>query len=185
MNVLNPVNWITNYSDQLYTYTLKRINNTVQAEDIVQDVFLSAWKSRETYNGTAAEKTWLFAICKNKIVDFYRKEKGVVSLYTNYDENDDGLFMADGHFSNTTLPQQNWGIEVNKVEQKEFYTVLSLCKSKLKKIQEQVFSMKYLEDIEADEICKLLSITSQNYWVLIHRAKVQLRTCLEKNWINS
>ncbi len=185
MNFLDPGNWVNNYSDQLYSYTLKRINNTEQAEDIVQDVFLSAWKSRETYNASASEKTWLFAICKNKLIDFYRKEgkrPGQVSI--NDERDDDAFFIADGHFNNVFKPQEDWGMAIDKIEQKEFYSVLSLCRSKLKKVQEQVFSMKYLDDIDADEICKLLDISSQNYWVLIHRAKVQLRVCLEKNWVN-
>lgn len=184
MKVLDPGNWINNYSDQLYVFTLKRVSNAVQAEDIVQDVFLSAWKSRETYNSTASEKTWLFAICKNKIADFYRKNNVPVSVSIDETGIDDGLFIADGHFNSTFIPRKNWGIEIDHVEKKEFYSAIYLCKSKLKKIQEQVFSMKYLEDIDADEICRLLCITSQNYWVLIHRAKVQLRACLEKNWIN-
>jgi RNA polymerase sigma-70 factor (ECF subfamily) len=78
-----------------------------------------------------------------------------------------------------------WGVDYNTViEQKEFYSILELCKSKLKAVQNAVFSMKYLDGIESEEICKELNITSSNYWVLIHRAKLQLRTCLEKNWFN-
>ncbi|MEO7530302.1 MAG: sigma factor-like helix-turn-helix DNA-binding protein, partial [Sediminibacterium sp.] len=62
--------------------------------------------------------------------------------------------------------------------------VLDGCKRKLQQVQQAVFSMKYMEDLDSTEICKALGITSSNYWVLIHRAKLQLRTCLEKNWIN-
>ena len=42
--------------------------------------------------------------------------------------------------------------------------------------------MKYIDDCDSEKICKELSITPSNYWVILHRAKVQLRACLEKNW---
>jgi len=79
----------------------------------------------------------------------------------------------------------NWGLEgADRLQQKEFYQVLENCKKKLQQQQQAVFVMKYMEDMDADEICKALNITSSNYWVLIHRAKLGLRACLEKNWIN-
>ena len=78
-----------------------------------------------------------------------------------------------------------WGIDYqDKLETNEFYSVLNECKKKLQDLQQSVFSMKYLEELESVEICKALGISSSNYWVLIHRAKLQLRACLEKNWIN-
>ncbi|MFY8127446.1 MAG: sigma-70 family RNA polymerase sigma factor [Chitinophagaceae bacterium] len=185
--MLKPNNWIDNYGDALFAFALKRLNNNeAQAEDIVQEVFFSAWKNRESYNGTASEKTWLYTICKNKIIDYYRKEgkKAIVALEsTNEDES---FFIDDGHFNSNYKPTNDWAFTgSSKLMEKEFFAVLSSCKKKLKEIQEQVFSMKYLEDIEPSEICVLLGITNQNYWVLMHRAKIQLRTCLEKNWIKS
>jgi RNA polymerase sigma-70 factor (TIGR02943 family) len=182
-----PEKWVDNYSDALFAYTLKRIGNNVeQAEDIVQETFLSAWKSKETFNATASEKTWLYVICKNKIIDYFRKEGNKQTEALQLTNDDEQFFVEDGHFNSTYKPTNDWSINTNDVlQQKEFYKVLHNCKMKLKKIQEQVFSMKYLEQIEADEICSLLGITNQNYWVLMHRAKLQLRTCLEKNWINN
>ena len=70
-------------------------------------------------------------------------------------------------------------------ETKEFYGILDFCKKKLQEMQQSVFVMKYMDDLSAEEICKVLNISSSNYWVLIHRAKLQLRKCLELNWINS
>jgi RNA polymerase sigma-70 factor (ECF subfamily) len=42
-----------------------------------------------------------------------------------------------------------------------------------------------MEDLDSDEICKVLNISASNYWVLIHRARLQMRDCVEKYWVKS
>ena len=79
-NRLNYNGWVDNYTDILFSFAFYKTGNREEAEDLVQDTFLSAYKSRETYNGSASEKTWLMAILKNKIIDFYRKPAGSTSL---------------------------------------------------------------------------------------------------------
>jgi RNA polymerase sigma-70 factor (ECF subfamily) len=181
---LNAEKWVVNYSDALYSYTLARVQSTTQAEDIVQETFLSAWRARNTYNGLASEKNWLYTICKNKIIDYYRKASTNKEVLAKEGNSDDIFFADDGHWNNESKPQ-NWSVDYsNTIENKEFYSILQKCKTKLKEVQQSVFTMKYLEDIDTVEICETLGITVQNYWVLIHRAKIQLRSCLEKNWIN-
>lgn len=186
-NLLEPQKWVEHYGDALYAYTLKRIgNNSEQAEDIVQETFLSAWKNRTSFNGAASEKTWLYVICKNKIIDYYRKQGKTQLNSIENEAEDNDFFVEDGHFNNAYKPINDWTVNITDlVGKKEFYTVLYSCTSKLKTLQKQVFSLKYLEHIEPEEICNLLGISNKNYWVLIHRAKVQLRTCLEKNWVNA
>lgn len=176
----NPEKWVENYADALYAYTKARLNDVQQAEDIVQNTFLSAWKARDTYKGQASEKNWLYAILKNKIIDHFRKQSSShIDLATGEEE----MYFDDGHWKEDAAPKE-WGINTEQpVETKEFYSILDKCKQKLKDIQQSVFVMKYMEDMNADEICKQLNITSSNYWVLIHRAKLHLRKCLEKNWI--
>ena len=73
-SLLNPDQWVRLYADALYSYTVPRVNDSALAEDIVQETFLSAWKARESFKGEASEKSWLFTICKNKIIDYYRKK---------------------------------------------------------------------------------------------------------------
>lgn len=177
----NPDNWVGQYADALYAYALVRVNDVQQAEDIVQNTFLSAWKARDTYKGQASEKNWLYAILKNKIIDHFRKQAGRHESIGNEEEH--AYFDEGGHWTTEAAPKE-WGISTEQpVETKEFYSVLEKCKQKLKDIQQSVFVMKYMEEVDADEICKVLGITPSNYWVLIHRAKLHLRKCLEKNWI--
>ena len=96
----------------------------------------------------------------------------------------DACFDEAEHWTQENKPGE-WGIDYNQsLDNKDFYRILEACKKKLQEVQQSVFVMKYMEDLDSAEICKVLGITASNYWVLIHRAKLQLRTCLEKNWIN-
>ncbi|MCP9753534.1 sigma-70 family RNA polymerase sigma factor [Ferruginibacter sp. HRS2-29] len=178
----DPDAWVDNYSDELYRYALSRVSDKGFAEDIVQDTFLSAWRSRETYAENASEKNWLYAICKNKIIDHFRKVSGNAIHLSSAEE--DIYFDESEHWRANASPK-NWPVDYHQyIETKEFYTVLEGCRKKLKSVQQSVFVMKFMEELEPDHICATLNITSSNYWVLIHRCKLHLRSCLEKNWLN-
>lgn len=183
MNILQPDKWIENYGDMLFGFAKSRVASESVAEDIVQDTFLSAWKGKDGYRGDASEKSWLFTIARNKITDHYRKaahnleEHGISDYGTDF-------FSETGHWTKEALGMA-WDTSASvRVETKEFYEILNSCKDNLKELQKAVFVMKYLDDMDSDEICKELNITPSNYWVLMHRAKLQLRTCLSKNWFN-
>jgi len=183
-NSLNPDEWVNSYADALYAYTLPRVNDTGLAEDIVQETFLSAWKARHSYRAEASEKSWLFTICKNKIIDHYRKKAKDILQPLPERGHTDSYFDEAEHWTENDMPG-DWGIDSQqRIDNKELYEALESCKKKLPQMQQAVFVMKYMEDIDSAGICKALGITSSNYWVLIHRAKLQLRNCLEKNWIN-
>lgn len=127
-------------------------------------------------------KNWLYAICKNKIIDHFRKQAGNSSIVVGTEE---ALYFDDtAHWKRGETTPKDWNIDYNKkVEVKEFYVALENCKRKLKDIQQHVFVMKFMEDMDAPSICKILNITTAYYWVLIHRCKLHLRACLEKNWL--
>ena len=164
----------------------QRLQGKADPSDLVQETFLAAWRNVDKYNGEASVKTWLFTILKNKIIDHYRKSVTRLTDELISDEKDqDVFFETAGHWQQSAYPSE-WSITPeNKVESKEFYLILSNCKKKLKEIQASVFTMKYLDDMDSEEICKELNISSSNYWVLLHRAKVQLRSCIESNWLTT
>jgi RNA polymerase sigma-70 factor (ECF subfamily) len=183
--MLEPAKWVERYADSLLRHTLFRVKDLETAEDIVQDVFLSAYKSRDNYTGAANEKTWLFAILKNKIIDHYRSKlhklsqlTEPVSTYESYYFNE----TDDDHWHDNTAPRDWASDAISPWEQKELNAVLHDCIGKLPEKMSAVFSLKFLEDADTEKICKDLQITSSNYWVLMHRAKLQLRECIEKNW---
>ena len=182
---LNATRWVTDYSDTLYRYTLPRVKDSDAAKDLVQETFLAAWRNYEGFKGEISEKNWLFAILKNKIIDHYRKNARRITESLPEEGAVDGFFDEAAHWTESSSPL-DWGIDYSSaIEKKEFYAVLNNCKKKLKEIHNHVFTMKYMDGYDSDEICKELNITASNYWVLIHRAKLHLRSCLEKNWFTN
>jgi RNA polymerase sigma-70 factor (TIGR02943 family) len=176
--------WVTDNSDTLYRYALQRLQDEELCKDIVQEVFLAAWRNLDGFKSEASVKNWLFVILKSKITDHYRKAHTRMEVEAIQQEhNDQTFFDEDDHWRKGMYPKQ-WSVDFsNQVEAKEFQHVFRSCGRKLKKIQNMVFVMKYVDGLNSDEICKELELTSSNYWVLLHRAKVQLRACLEKNWM--
>ncbi len=189
VNTLNIDGWVENYTDYLFNFAFFKVNKKEEAEDIVQETFLSAYKGRETYNGTASEKTWLMAILKNKIIDYYRKPKITDSLSNYLDQTEDSFqnsfFNLDNH--------SRWAEDINEnyfsksadgyLISKEFQRYLSICLEKMPSKLKAVFVSKYLEDEKTEDICKEYDITPSNYWVIIFRSKTILRTCLEKKGV--
>lgn len=184
-NKAEPKNWLGLYGDLMYQFCLPRVNDNIVAEDLVQETFLSALKGLEGYKGEASEKNWLFAILKNKIIDYYRKKAktNAVMALPQSDTGDD-WFNDEGRWAENRRPQ-DWAAAENPTERKELQKIINACKDKLKDLQQEVFILKYLEDIDSDEICKVLNITSSNYWVLLHRARLQMRDCVENNWLKN
>ena len=185
MNTADPKNWLPLYGDLMYQYCLPRVNDISVAEDMVQETFLSALKGLEGYKGEASEKNWLFAILKNKIIDHYRKKsKTQAVIVSETQDTGDGWFNEEGRWAENRMPQ-DWAASDNPTERKEVQKIINHCKDNLKDLQQEVFTLKYLEDIDSEEICKVLDITPSNYWVLLHRARLQMRDCVETNLLKN
>jgi RNA polymerase sigma-70 factor (ECF subfamily) len=169
--------WMKKYSDIFFNYTYKRVKDSDMVKDIMQETFISAWKNTSSFKKKADEKTWLFAILKNKLIDHYRLQAKLAMQPLNSDH----YFDEVEHWTDSAAPLV-WQNANEAFNNKEFYTVLDICKSKLSRLQQLVFTMKYIDEHETNFICKVLNITASNYWVIIHRSKLNLRNCLEKNW---
>ena len=188
--ILKPGDWVKTYADYLYSLALIKVSNKETAEDLVQETFLSALKAKNTFKNGSSEKTWLTAILKNKIIDHYRKKdilKDVSTYISDTDKGFDEHFFNehDGHWMMQSAPLA-WKESADaKVNRNEFNKIIQYCIQKMPNKLVPVFVAKFLDDAEADIICKEFNITSSNYWVIIHRAKVLIRSCLEKNWFLS
>jgi RNA polymerase sigma-70 factor (TIGR02943 family) len=180
---LIPENWVDKYSDLLLNFAVIRLRDTERSKDLVQETFFVALRSKDSFRGEISEKNWLFLILKSRILDFYKKKREVneSQFNANREEDESSYFLESGHWSKEEAPQ-SWAPD-KMAESKEFMSILNRCTEKLKELQLTVFTMKYMDDIDSETICKELGITDSNYWVLIHRAKMQLRKCLEINWI--
>ncbi len=182
-HILNPEKWVDLYADYMYQYTYNRISNHEKAKDIVQEAFLSALKAMPKFEGRANERTWLTAILKRKIIDYYRKinsKKGSVEISVSFYQNGN----KEGDWLEEAVPQ-DWDNEVEKsMETAELRDAIDLCIDYLPEKYAIVFKMRTLQQVETEEICKELNISASNLWVIIHRARAQLRKCLETNWFN-
>ncbi|MEO8885455.1 MAG: sigma-70 family RNA polymerase sigma factor [Mucilaginibacter sp.] len=182
---INPHQWVNNHADYMYAYTLSRINDEEQARDLVQETFLAALERLDKFEGKSSERTWLTAILKNKIVDVYRKRSsGLISTGEHKEVHEmQEFFEEDGHWREDHQPR-HFGVEDhNPLHDKEFNQILQKCMQKLPALWLAVFTMKHIDDEPTNVICTQLKVTDSNFWVIIHRAKVNLRACLQKNWI--
>jgi RNA polymerase sigma-70 factor (TIGR02943 family) len=190
-NILEPNNWVDRYSDYLYNFAYYRVSNQALAEDLVQDTFLAGINARHTYKGQASEKTWLVSILKNKIIDHYKKastrNESPLQLSTYEAPSYDHFFnkKKKGEWQKESAPK-DWGDNsASLTETKEFYTILEKCVTALPVKWQGVFKMSLLDDKDSALVCKEFKLSSSNFWVIMHRAKLQLRECLEKNWIKA
>lgn len=181
---LDPSRWLDEHGDILYRFALGRVRDPVVAEDLVQETFLAGIKGAEGFSGQSAERTWLVGILKHKIIDHFRKKGREVPV---------GDTIGDAHHTEVYLDrkghwktgQSEWITQPRLVaERKEFWKVLNGCVAQLNERQRDVFVLRELEDRNAEEICDALDISTSNLWVLLHRARLQLRRCLETNWLN-
>jgi len=182
-NTLSPDLWIDNYADYLYNYAIARVNNADTAKDLVQETFFAGLKSAKNFEGKSSERTWLISILKRKVIDYYRKinsKKGQAEIRMSF--YDDG--ENEGNWIEERVPQ-SWKNETEKsIENDELKLQIDDCIDNLPEKYAIVFRMKTILGIETEDICKELGITPSNLWVMIHRARTQLRTCMEKNWFN-
>ncbi|MGF1554823.1 sigma-70 family RNA polymerase sigma factor [Paucihalobacter sp.] len=177
---LNPNNWIQLYSDYLFNYTISRVNDREIAKDLVQETFLAALVAMKNFKGEANERTWLTAILKRKVIDYYRKinsNKGKAEVRINFSDDEN-----EGEWLETKVSDPFDKTAEDDMENEELGLAIHDCLSKLNTKHAEVFKMKTILNIETDIICNELNITASNFWVMIHRARTAMAECLEKHW---
>lgn len=179
---LDPSEWVDRYGDYLFRYAMLRLRDRTRAEDLVQETFLAALKGRHSYSGKSSEGTWLVGILKHKILDHFRRQSREVSLPGGELQNPPGddMFNAVGHWASG--PAEWGGNPADLFRQKEFLEQLTKCLSGLSPAHANVFTLREIEGASTEEICKELNVTETNLWVILHRARSQLRKCLETRW---
>lgn len=170
----------------LVRFAVLQLRDQSLAEDVVQEALMAAMQAVGQFEGRSSLKTWVFSILKRKIIDALRTGRREVSasqLTTgNDDERDfDELFNERGFWATEHKPHR-WTEPEDSLEQQQFWGIFELCLEHLPTRTAQVFSMRELLGLETDEICKELAITTSNCWVILHRARMGLRLCLEEQW---
>ncbi|MBW1840809.1 MAG: sigma-70 family RNA polymerase sigma factor [Deltaproteobacteria bacterium] len=178
----DPETWVDQYGDYLYRYAIFRVQDPSVAEDLIQETLLGALRSRDKFEGRSSEKTWLTGILKHKILDHYRKkakeqtEDDIESRMKNLDE----IFDEKGRWR---IKPANWTADpLTLYEQKEFLVIFYRCLSEMSERLKRVFVLREVDGLKTDEICKVLNISATNCWVMLYRARMNLRRCLEISW---
>jgi RNA polymerase sigma-70 factor, ECF subfamily len=167
-------------------FALLQLRNETHAEDCVQEALAAAVQSADRFEGGSSVRTWLIGILKHKILDHFRKTGREQLLSTSEDETSlddvDMLFKEDGHFVDAPAA---WANPEQALSQAEFFDILQRCLEALPQVTARVFTLREVMGVSTEEICAEFGITASNCWVLIYRARMSLRECLEKRWFEA
>ena len=166
----------------LLRYASLQLRDAAAAEDCVQEALLAALTGQASFAGRANLRTWLTGILKHKIVDAIRRQaREPLAQEDPEEELDeiDGQFTRRGHWDERPAA---WGDPDGALEQSQFFRALEMCLERLPARTARVFMMREHLGAETGEICKELDITPTHCWVMLYRARMTLRACLQQTW---
>jgi RNA polymerase sigma-70 factor (ECF subfamily) len=176
---------VEQFRSYLMRYALLQLRDPTAAEDVVQETLLAAVEGAHRFSGRSTIKTWLTGILKHKIIDHVRRQSREQPLIQGEDDERseadvvDALFKADGHWQ--TFPS-SWADPDKAFENSRFWEIFEMCAKLMPAKTARVFMMREVMELSTEEICKELEITATNCWVMLHRARLSLRECLETKW---
>lgn len=179
---LSPAVWVELYGDYLYNFAIGQVRDSQVAEDLVQDTFLAALKASKRFSGNSSERTWLVSILRHKIMDHLRAQyrRPTVALDCSesgrHDDDLDGS-MVWLHEVAAECQEPH-----RRMDLAEFRESLQLALGRLPARIAQVFEMYEIEECSGREVCAAVNISEQNLWVMLHRARKQLREELASWW---
>lgn len=174
--------WVEEHGECLYRFALLRVRKPEIAEDLVQDTLLAAVRTVGNFSGKSTERSWLVGILKNKISDYFRK-LGRETTFTDMEFlNDEMSHKFENGFWNHDVGPKDWQESEAVTYRGEFWQTMRGCLDKLPPRVADVFMMREMDGQDTPEICEVLKISQSNLWVMLHRARMALRECLEINW---
>jgi len=178
--------WVEEHADYLFRYAVSRVGDRSEAEDLTQETLIEGIKKSDAFEGRSHERTWLTGILRNKIKAHFRRQTRAPKI-EELDSNMPPYFNRHGHWDpETRSVGHKWNPDPGQaLQSKEFYKVLKECISKLPKNAAAVFTLREMEAMTTKSIAQELSISESNIWTLLHRARLQLRSCLSSNDIRS
>jgi RNA polymerase sigma-70 factor (ECF subfamily) len=177
---------IESHRPYLMRYALSQLRDAQLAEEAVQEALVAALESLGSFNGRSALRTWLTSILRFKVIDLQRRMMAE-RVNQPLDEESEGgeeawmddLFDASGHWRESP---QSWSNPEAALEQRRFWEVFERCLDRLPAAGARVFFRREIAGEDTEAICKAEGISASNCWVILHRSRVALRACLEKNW---
>lgn len=178
----DPSTWVDAHGDRLFRYALSRIRDERAAEDLIQDTFLAAFKSRDKFRGESSELTWMTGILRNKIFEHLRRQAREAPLgpAEDGDEREEALFDGGRHWKPEHAPR-DWGDEPqHKAETSEFAAALRSCLDALTPNVARAFVLREMEGVGHRECAEAMGVPPGRLAVLLYRARMRLRRCLER-----
>ena len=165
---------------QMLKFAMLQLHHADLAEDLVQEAFLSAFNNLANFKHQAAFKTWVFAILKNKIIDYLRqKGRSVLESEIEDEESTNTFFDDTGHWKIEYYPSELQG-EEETVYSDEFWLIFETCLTCLPAKHAKIFMMREFLELSSDEICQETQLTISNLHTTLYRARLQLQNCLSK-----
>jgi RNA polymerase sigma-70 factor, ECF subfamily len=180
---------IESHRSYLLRFATARLREADAAEEVVQEALLAALDGISNFAGGSTLRTWLTSILKFKIIDFQRRvvteRERFVQPPAETEDSDttwfDRMFDETGHWR---APMSTWATPDDAASQKAFFAAFERCMDKLPAATARVFFQREVLGEETEDICKAETISSSNCWVILHRARLSLRECLDRSWFS-
>lgn len=135
-------NIVRQYSEQLYWKIRRIVLDHEDANDVLQNTFMKAWKSLPDFKGNAKVSTWLYRIAVNESLDFLRKRKVEKAVSADAELGVANRLLADEYFDGD-----------------KSQALLYEAVATLPDVQRTVFNMRYFDEMKYSEISKVLNAT--------------------------
>lgn len=179
---VDPAAWVDKHGDALYRYALVRVRDQSTAEDLVQDALLTACSTTASFKGQSSERTWLIGILRHKVLDHFRRVARERSMSDMLDQQQTARFQEFDGEDNWIHPVSHWDHPERSLEKAEFWVVFEECVGRLPERLRTPFALRELEGLNSEALADVLNTTRNNLWVMLSRARQQLRRCLEARW---
>ena len=168
---------VRRYSGPLFAASLAMGFPDSDAEELVQDTFVSFLSAAERFEGRSTVKTYLFGILYNKASALWRRRRRETSL-DDEEPDFERRFDARGMWARPPQGPEDAALSG------EVAAWIRRCSEKLTLSQRSAFFMREVEGEKTESLCNILGVSPTNLRVLFFRARTRLRECLEKNWLN-
>lgn len=146
---------------RVYRFILSKLNDSFEAADILNEVFMEVWRSADRYQGRSKPTTWIFGIAYHKVMDRYRKNKPEV--------------LTDPTELEATDESPDQAAALAALEEAGH---LRACLDELKPAQRAVMELSFFEDLPYREIAEIVGSPEGTVKTRIFHAKEALRHCL-------
>jgi RNA polymerase sigma-70 factor, ECF subfamily len=156
------------HSPGIYRLALRLMQNEAEAEDVMQETFMNAFKAIDKFEGRSELGTWLYRIAYNVAMMRLRKPQQYILSVEETLSEEEGTIIPKQLFDWCCLPEEDFASD-------EVQSKLEQAIQALPEKYKSVFVLRELEELSTEETAVALDITPSTVKVRLHRARLQLR----------